>query len=754
MIRRPPRSTPLYSSAASDVYKRQEVVSGLTVSPAKILSIHWYEDDTGFVTTDQSNYVSFCAMDAQPNNVLVNNKHMMSSVVKVPGTTVVLAACSDCTIKEVNNGAVNKKMDVVGAPSQIAITRNKRLFFVGIGEAKLPGAVKCYKYPLNMGECTDIQAHSKPIKKMRVSCNDKYLFTGGKDGCVIVYAINEREKAHGPRDTNLLYSDEILTDKQQVSYVESKLEEVSARNKDLISHKSTEQDSTLTGLLQDLESINSRIKQKQSEYEDAKSKHNTELIALNAEQDEKKKKLLQAKGNELDQLKRKHLDKHAKKSTEYSKKRIELDSKLKAQEESKASIFEANAKKLAELREEKDHDIETEMANIKQKSKELESKITNQKNIMNQIMEDNKTELKLMASDHKIKQESINDTLVKQRGEQQVKANKADEFHRKSEELARDIKELMEMLDKAEKEQHSLEDDIGVKNRVLEDKGKDIAKLEQEIYQHKKEAQKLEKFKFVLDYKIKELKREMNPREQQIENLRKKTTDMDKKLKIFNKLNVFLKNRLKDLQDQQRELQKNITNNRERLRKNAIYIKERIDALDSCTQFIHDPEKLKQAVITRLEKYKKEGEQATKLPSTISHEFKSQEEFMANSVKALEKELEASKKIRKDSNKQIRSQNKLLILEIQKLRGRIGENKRGGLPGAQRTFYKSRKMDTSMIVRPNRLEPNATEDFGDDSDNSFQQLDENKETIRILRDRLERLKREGDSLRGVRQISA
>eukprot|EP00826_Nyctotherus_ovalis_P037478 TRINITY_DN3417_c0_g2_i2.p1 TRINITY_DN3417_c0_g2~~TRINITY_DN3417_c0_g2_i2.p1 ORF type:complete len:395 (+),score=169.61 TRINITY_DN3417_c0_g2_i2:407-1591(+) len=394
------------------------------------------------------------------------------------------------------------------------------------------------------------------------------------------------------------------------------------------------------------------------------------------------------------------------------------------------------------------------MANIKQKSKELESKITNQKNIMNQIMEDNKTELKLMASDHKIKQESINDTLVKQRGEQQVKANKADEFHRKSEELARDIKELMEMLDKAEKEQHSLEDDIGVKNRVLEDKGKDIAKLEQEIYQHKKEAQKLEKFKFVLDYKIKELKREMNPREQQIENLRKKTTDMDKKLKIFNKLNVFLKNRLKDLQDQQRELQKNITNNRERLRKNAIYIKERIDALDSCTQFIHDPEKLKQAVITRLEKYKKEGEQATKLPSTISHEFKSQEEFMANSVKALEKELEASKKIRKDSNKQIRSQNKLLILEIQKLRGRIGENKRGGLPGAQRTFYKSRKMDTSMIVRPNRLEPNATEDFGDDSDNSFQQLDENKETIRILRDRLERLKREGDSLRGVRQISA
>jgi len=728
-----------------------ELVTGLTISPAKILSIQWYEDDTGFVTTDQGNYVSFCSVDTQPNNVLVNNKHMMSSVVKIPGTGIVLAACADSTIKEVNNGAVNKKMDVVGMPSQIAITRNKRLFFVGIGEAKLPGSIKCYKYPLNMGECTDIQAHSKPIKKMKVSYNDKYLFTGGKDGCVIVYSINEREKLHGSRDATLLYSDEVLTDKQQISYIESKLEEATTRNKDLISHKSTEQDSTLTGLLQDLESISSRIKQKQSEYEDAKSKHNTEVIALNAEQDEKKKKLLQTEANELDQTKRKHLDKHAKKSTKYSKKRIDFDKILKEQEEEKRRMFETHANDLAKLREEKDHEIETAMADIKQKNKDLESKVTNQKNIMDQIMEDNKTELDLMTNDHHIKLQSINETLVKQRGEQQVKANKADEFHRKSEELARDIKELMEMLNKAEQEQHTLENDIENKNKILEEKGKDIAKLEQEIYYHKKEAQKLEKFKFVLDYKIKELKREMNPREQQIDNLREKTTQMDKKLKIFNKLNMFLKNRLKDLQDTQKELQKEITNNRERLRKNTIYIKERIDSLDYCTQFIHNTEKLKQAIITKLEKYKKEGEQATKLPSTISHEFKSQQEFMANSVKTLEKELGASKKVRKDSNKLIRNQNKLLIIEIQKLREQIGGDKRGILPGPQRTFMRSKKLDTSVVVRPNKLDQSMAEDFGDENENSFQQLDENKETIKMLRRELEKLKKEGEELRGIRQ---
>ena len=35
MIRRPPRSTPLYSSAASDVYKRQNVKSGLEIVPVR-----------------------------------------------------------------------------------------------------------------------------------------------------------------------------------------------------------------------------------------------------------------------------------------------------------------------------------------------------------------------------------------------------------------------------------------------------------------------------------------------------------------------------------------------------------------------------------------------------------------------------------------------------------------------------------------------------------------------------------------------
>ena len=43
MIRRPPRSTPLYSSAASDVYKRQELIATNPIYAAEVAGWFWSE---------------------------------------------------------------------------------------------------------------------------------------------------------------------------------------------------------------------------------------------------------------------------------------------------------------------------------------------------------------------------------------------------------------------------------------------------------------------------------------------------------------------------------------------------------------------------------------------------------------------------------------------------------------------------------------------------------------------------------------
>jgi len=724
-----------------------EIIPSLTISSTKIHAIEWYEDDTGFVTSDQSNYyVSFCGLDGQPANMLVSNKITVSSVLKIPESNVALAACSNHTIQEVTANAVNKRLDLPANPSQIAMTRNQKLFFVGIGEPKLPGCVKYYKFPLSAGECTDVQAHSDEIKRMRISRDDKYLFTVGKDGCVIVYEIKEREKARENKELALLYSDEILTDKQEINDVQQKLEDAKSENKKLSSQKGITQDSELGKLTRKIEDVFKEITQKKFDYAEAYARNQNALATLKSEQEEKRKKRIQANLEELDKLKRDHLEKQSQKATEYSKKSFEFENLLREQQEERARLTEQCNQAIKNLEALNQQELEKLRAEVDQKRKERDTKIENQQKIMEQISEDNEQEKEMMRKEHKTQIQKKNEQVVKLRGENQVNTNKIDECGRRVGELTRDIREIEESLRKATEEEKKLKKENDNLTVALNGRSTEIAVLEQEIYHHKKEAQKLEKFKFVLDYKIKELKREINPREQQIQALREKTTKMDKRLKKFNKLNVFLGYRLKELQDTQKALQTEITNNREKLRKNAIRMKEQIDALDYCVQFIHTPPKLKAEVLAKLSQFKKEGEQATKLPSTISHEFKNQEEFMANSVKTLERELEASKKIRKDSNKLIRNQNKVLILEIQKYRALINDTKGVTAPPSQKTFMRSSRMTPHSTMSKKGLDDESkTEDFG-------KELEKNKEEIKTMRTKIEQLKKENEDLRTQKQI--
>jgi hypothetical protein len=369
------------------------------------------------------------------------------------------------------------------------------------------------------------------------------------------------------------------------------------------------------------------------------------------------------------------------------------------------------------------------------------------------------------------------------RGEYQVTNNKIDEHRRNAEELNRDIKELKEMMNKADLKKEKLINKIKNLNRIMDEKSREIARLEQEIYLHKREGQKLEKFKFVLDHKIKEMKREINPCEDKIEELKDKTTQMDKKLKKFNKLNIFLGYRLKELEETRRVLQTEIINNREKLRKNVIYKKEMIDGLTYCVNFIHSPEELKEAVIEKLSHYKKKGEHVDKLPTDIGEEFYNQEGYLINAVKNLEKELKVKQKTRKESNRMLRNQNRTLITEIQKMRTVISRSKeptrrtRGlaNLDNSMMTYsnrmdlsesnysspmikasaYKSpmikseltkaRIMDSPLISSPNFNLPEEIEN----RPGSFEQ---NKEAIKALRDRIESLKKENNELKTIKGI--
>ena len=99
---------------------------------------------------------------------------------------------------------------------------NGKAFFAGVGEAGHPGAIQIWKFP--MEKLNEVQAHSGPIERMRLSFNNDWLFTAGKDCCLMVHEVKDRDPRGGlvrrERDAGLLpFSDEILTEKSEMDEI-------------------------------------------------------------------------------------------------------------------------------------------------------------------------------------------------------------------------------------------------------------------------------------------------------------------------------------------------------------------------------------------------------------------------------------------------------------------------------------------------------------------------------------------------------
>lgn len=92
--------------------------------------------------------------------------------------------------------------------------------FAGVGEPSKPGSVLIYKVSddskgnAKIDKINEIQAHSKPIERMRMSFDNHHLFTAGKDGCLIIHDVKDRDPKGKTRERDCLpFSDEILTEK-------------------------------------------------------------------------------------------------------------------------------------------------------------------------------------------------------------------------------------------------------------------------------------------------------------------------------------------------------------------------------------------------------------------------------------------------------------------------------------------------------------------------------------------------------------
>jgi len=649
----------------------------------KIKSIKWFDDDSGFISSDIGGVVNeWKFQDIGNYTQYIQKGAIFTSMLRVNDPTTntynLFIACGDKYIREVNNGTETKKHDIGIPVSQLTIMKSRKLMFAGRSETQKPGTLKLLKFPL-CNESVELQVHSQEIERVAVNCTDQYLLTCSRDGSLYVFDIKDRDKlAKDMDEMSILYSEEMLSNKDEQDNLIRKKEHFLQTIQDAKSENTKEQ--FLSTKQEEISNAQAELVQITKSNED-KKRQLEEKIRLEEQLADSK---LQDKGeeylNEMDDIKNKYSQELINKNTEYSEETVKKEEKEKQMVKEITEKTEEHNNELTKLTEEY-------MAEEIKKAQEIEKKKTEMEYTKKQD-EERKKELHsdLIEEEKKVMEKNqgnikkVNDAVGKTKGDLQNSRKKIQENTQKKQELERDLQDKEQEMQKKRDEQSKLK----LKQESLESDKKEkdgaIGKLEDQIYTLKKETQELEKFKYVLDYKIKELKRDISPREKEIQKLKAQTNDMDQDLKDFNKYNSHLGLIVKELEKRLTKKKELMAQQRNSIRDSEVLIKRMKDAVYAAVQHIEDYEKLKLHLELLKSNFVKKEINTLKLETEIKKEYDEQKEYLVQSVNILKDQLVKDAESHKKDNNKIRLENKSLIDEIAKLRKKLELKGESGQP--------------------------------------------------------------------------
>ena len=90
--------------------------------------------------------------------------------------------------------------------TQIAISNSGRMMFIGTST----GSIRSIKYPF--GDVLDFQehqAHSTAITRLKISCDDQYLFSTSEDGCIYMFRLSDKEDRTMKKERIPFFADEV-----------------------------------------------------------------------------------------------------------------------------------------------------------------------------------------------------------------------------------------------------------------------------------------------------------------------------------------------------------------------------------------------------------------------------------------------------------------------------------------------------------------------------------------------------------------
>lgn len=178
-------------------------------SDSKIKSISWSRDDMKIVSCgiDGSNS-TWDARSFKRETLVASEAQFLDSPCFGLDTKQSYSVGADGSIKQIIDGKIVKDVPQNGSLSFIVTANTCDLLF---GATKR-GFVRTLTYPLlgdsgGTNEFVDYGCHSAPVTRIRVSCDDQFLFSGGEDGLLWVFKIDDKLKRR--REKDWIFSDDV-----------------------------------------------------------------------------------------------------------------------------------------------------------------------------------------------------------------------------------------------------------------------------------------------------------------------------------------------------------------------------------------------------------------------------------------------------------------------------------------------------------------------------------------------------------------
>ena len=142
------------------------------------------------------------------------------------------------------SGSVSKELESDATLGQICLSNSGRTLFAGVTDNGVPGSLRIYSYPVT-GHFVEYVAHSGPVTRVRISQDDKWLFTVGEDGTVCVFnvaeaAVTDKKKQQSNQKSKsveqLPFAEEILVTKSDLEEKRNRMNELKSKVEELTLH--------------------------------------------------------------------------------------------------------------------------------------------------------------------------------------------------------------------------------------------------------------------------------------------------------------------------------------------------------------------------------------------------------------------------------------------------------------------------------------------------------------------------------------